>query len=383
MHRSRCFASPPVGTLGRSAPRILAGLLWAHLLPSGLAAQTYTVVPQVPGTDYTQTPGAQSMTSGLSDLWSRNMEVIHKSAMGFLAGQIKEIAWRPWPKASAFYHSRTVTIRMGTTQQSPGNLSFHFDRVPDQGLVKVFEGKVNLPNYFTTPGKVAPWLAVFKLQTPFLWAAPQGHFVVDVESRTTATTNFLWERDARFVPYDSIPAKERTLGDGCVDSLGGIMKTWPYNPSLAVPGKTMPIFMMKALMTNTFAFNFLGFSNTSPFPVSLTAVGMPGCQLHTGLDMVQMVKLGEKSSTGMRGIAYWPLPGNSALTGARLNTQWFQIDGKANALGITMSEGVEITLGTPGKREFLVQSLWSYTIDNRGQANQSSYEYGALMRIMR
>lgn len=373
--------SIPVPSLARLALAPMACLCFA--VPDQILAQTYTIVPQVTGTDYTKVHGPQSMTSGLSDLYSRNMEVIHKNAMGFIGGKIKEIAFRPWPNASAFYHSRQITIRMGTTQHPPSNLPFHFDRVPDKQLVKVFEGKVNLPNYYTTPGKITPWLAVFKLQTPFLWAAPQGHFVVDIESRTTATTNFIWERDARFVPYDSIPGKERSLGLGCADSNKGVMQTWPYNASLAVPGKTMPIFMMKALSTNTFAFNFLGFSNTSPFPLSLSPLGMPGCKLYTGLDMLQMVKLGEANATGMRGIAYWPLPNNNTLTGAKINTQWFQIDGNANQLGLTMSEGVEITLGTPGKRQFMVQSLWSYAVDHREQGNQSSYEYGALMRIMR
>lgn len=365
------------------SPLPLGLLLAACLSPEDLQAQTYTVVPQIKGTDYSKVPGEQSITSGLSDLWSRNMEVIHKDAMGFVGGKIKEIAFRPWHDSSAWFHTRTFTIRMGVTKHEPGNLPFHFDKVPASPLVTVYQGKMNLPNFFKTSNKLTPWLAVFKLQKPYIYAAPAGHFVVDIESSTTATTNFLWERDARFVSYDSTPGKERNLGPGCKDSSGLAMRTWPYNLSLAVPGKTMPIFMMKALRTNAFAFNFLGFSNSSPFPIDLTAVGMKGCKLYTGIDMVQLVKLGEASTNGMRGIAYWPLPNQSNLTGAKLNTQWFQVDSKANTLGLTTSEGVEITIGSPGKREFMVQSLWSYTKDNRGQANQSSYEYGAVMRITR
>ncbi len=348
-------------------------LLTTLALPSGIQAQTYTVVPQVKGRDYTKVSGQQSMTSGLSDLYSRNMEVIHKNAMGFVGGKIKEIAFRPWHDSSAYFHRRSFTIRMGTTKHSPGNLPFHFDKVPEKPLVTVYTGKMNLPNFFKSTNKLTPWLAVFKLQKPYLWAAPMGHFVVDIESRTTATTNFLWERDARFVPYDSTPGKERSLGLGCKDSVGFVMSTWPYNKSLAVPGKTMPIFMKRALPTNTFAFNFLGFTNSTPFPVNLTALGMPGCKLYTSLDLIQLVKLGEKNANGMRGIAYWPLPNNKGLTGAKINTQWFQMDSKANTVGLTTSEGVEITIGTAGTREFMVQSLWSYAVDHRGQANQSSY----------
>ncbi len=94
---------------------------------------------------------------------------------------------------------------------------------------------------------------------------------------------------------------------------------------------------------NTPALGFLGFSRTTyngvPLPMDLGA-GMPGCSLQTSI--VAVLNL-FTDAQGKAPVAA-PVPVNPALAGVHVTAQFAIADSKANAAGISTTEGVEIII---------------------------------------
>ena len=77
-----------------------------------------------------------------------------------------------------------------------------------------------------------------------------------------------------------------------------------------------------------------------PLPLDLTPIGMTGCTLHTGVDMVVAL-------TANQGVASWavPIPADPGLVGSTLFQQALIVDQGANALGVTTSNAGEVRIG--------------------------------------
>jgi hypothetical protein len=87
-----------------------------------------------------------------------------------------------------------------------------------------------------------------------------------------------------------------------------------------------------ALFVSSFAQN--------PVPLSLSAIGMPGCDLLLPLDVVEF----RAASTGF---ATWSLaiPNTASLVGVPIHQQAFLFDAAANPFGLAASNGLSMTPG--------------------------------------
>ncbi|HLQ37759.1 MAG TPA: hypothetical protein VK348_08160, partial [Planctomycetota bacterium] len=94
------------------------------------------------------------------------------------------------------------------------------------------------------------------------------------------------------------------------------------------------------------AFLLTGWSATTsrfgPLPLSLNALGMPGCTAFVSNDTVQLV-LG----SGGQATATFPIPNFASLVGLDFHQQAIVLDPLAgNALGAVMSDAATATIGT-------------------------------------
>lgn len=89
---------------------------------------------------------------------------------------------------------------------------------------------------------------------------------------------------------------------------------------------------------------FLGSSNTMwgtvPLPLKLDTLGMTGCELATGPDIVVPASI-------VSGAVDWnfPLPNTASLVGLQFFSQAYVVDPGANAFGATLSNGCMATIG--------------------------------------
>ncbi|MGK0302572.1 MAG: hypothetical protein ACI89X_003457, partial [Planctomycetota bacterium] len=74
--------------------------------------------------------------------------------------------------------------------------------------------------------------------------------------------------------------------------------------------------------------------------VDLTALGMPGCQLHQTLDV--SVLWGQ---VGAIGTVTWPMPNNPALASFEAYCQSATLAPGINAFGMAISNGLKLTVG--------------------------------------
>ena len=80
--------------------------------------------------------------------------------------------------------------------------------------------------------------------------------------------------------------------------------------------------------------------NTYPAPISLTPLGMPGCELYQPLDVSLFWTVAGTSSS-----LPWALPNNTALAGVTAYAQSASLTPGINAFGFAVSNGLEIVVG--------------------------------------
>ncbi|MCB9918840.1 MAG: S8 family serine peptidase [Planctomycetes bacterium] len=97
--------------------------------------------------------------------------------------------------------------------------------------------------------------------------------------------------------------------------------------------------------SNTLVVEFFGFSRTSwnsvPLPFDMTLFNAPGCWLWTGLDL-NVALVASAAGHGCIGLT---VPSDRSIIGAELFSQVAGFDPKANALGMTFTNGVAIRVG--------------------------------------
>ena len=96
-------------------------------------------------------------------------------------------------------------------------------------------------------------------------------------------------------------------------------------------------------MPSSLAVLVSGYSDTAGGGVSLPAPlpNAPGCSVLVSPD-VMLAASTSAAGGATRGFA---VPNNSALAGFAVFHQWVVLDAAANALGLTVSNGVSVTLG--------------------------------------
>lgn len=149
-----------------------------------------------------------------------------------------------------------------------------------------------------------------------------------------------WE----YTPPPQVPATFVTFGAGCAGT-AGVPTLAQSGGLLPYLGTTFPV-RISNLSTSGFRvpFGLLGASKTTwsgfTLPLDLTGVGMPGCTLYTGGEVVVQLQASAGSATW--GIA---IPFDPALVGAKAFQQIVVIDPGANALGFVTSNATELTIG--------------------------------------
>jgi hypothetical protein len=156
-------------------------------------------------------------------------------------------------------------------------------------------------------------------------------------------------RSGRFCCYDysqsktqfqfPIPGVFNAVGSGCQGSNG---TPYMFSPVLPWVGDSLPIIVAN-LPPNAPAIMLFGSSNSSwgglPLPANLATFGAPGCTIYASGDILQPV-------TNYNGTAYHVLNlPPSLVPGANFYLQGVTIDPAANALGVTVSNGLQGTLG--------------------------------------
>lgn len=159
----------------------------------------------------------------------------------------------------------------------------------------------------------------------------------------------LWVTDAgdnRVYEFELPPATDSatyvTFGQGCPGSIGVPI----LSPALGqLPWTGSPFTVELTNLPATFlAIMATGFSNTTwggfPLPVSLTAVGMPNCDLYINPELLFAVSI-------VDGRASWTLsmPATISLAGLHFYNQGAVLDPGVNAIGLVMSNAGDGTIG--------------------------------------
>jgi hypothetical protein len=134
-----------------------------------------------------------------------------------------------------------------------------------------------------------------------------------------------------------MPADVAPFGSGCAGTAGTpALGAAPF--ALPWLGDTMRDVVQAIPEGEPGAAFVSSFGNTPPIP--LGGVGMPGCTLLVPLDVVEF-----RVATAGRSEWALAIPNTPALAGASFRQQAYVLDAAANALGITASNAVLVTLG--------------------------------------
>jgi len=134
-----------------------------------------------------------------------------------------------------------------------------------------------------------------------------------------------------------LPASVESIGVGCAGTAG--------TPVLAAAPSSLPWLgdthrnVVAGIAPGELGALFVS-SFGSSVPVDLGLVGMPGCNLLVGLDVLEF-------GLAVGGEAEWQfvVPNDPVLAGVSIYQQAFPLDGAANPLGFSASNGVVVTTG--------------------------------------
>jgi hypothetical protein len=109
-------------------------------------------------------------------------------------------------------------------------------------------------------------------------------------------------------------------------------------------GSSIDVLLFRGLPSSAGAL-ILGASKQSwgglPLPLSLQPLGGGSCSLLVSMDVLGPVALDTSGNASLR----LPIPGDPGLAGLPLQLQWLVVDGPANPLGLSFSEGGTLLLG--------------------------------------
>jgi hypothetical protein len=145
------------------------------------------------------------------------------------------------------------------------------------------------------------------------------------------------------VAFDNfLPATFSSNGAGCPGSLGTTQLALRHPWTRAWLGRSLEVELSN--LPQSAGFIALGWSDQQyagiTLPAPLDALGMPGCHARVSLDSVHFVA----GSSGRASFAL-PIPLLTNFIGNRFFQQGYAIDPVTNALGITASNSVRVTIG--------------------------------------
>lgn len=143
---------------------------------------------------------------------------------------------------------------------------------------------------------------------------------------------------AGIVEVGMLMARVSSYGKGCAGSAGT-----PTHNTAGTPQLTQTIsFGLTSGVPSSFAVLVLGFYNGSPpFPMELSAFGMPNCFQYTDTVSIQFAPLDGAGA----GAVPFTIPNDGGLISVKFFSQFACIDPAANATGITTSNYNRILIG--------------------------------------
>lgn len=190
-------------------------------------------------------------------------------------------------------------------------------------------------SYTAIPNYSGGGTATFQYQ--FL---PSGQVNVIYQAVTTAGNDYL----AGFTIGGN--AADPGSWDISANLAGGLSICTGPTPNMVLAASARPIIgtSINLVTSNIPANTLLGLQIYSPTilnpGVDLTFVGMPGCQLYSGLD--SMITFPVAGSTGQDTLS---VPNNPSLAGASIGTQAATLTVGANPFGFLTTNGVALTVG--------------------------------------
>lgn len=302
-------------------------------LCAATAAQFPTVVPNVHANN--EGPGASEAPGDWVPL---HMQSIYANT-GILAwGVIQRIDWRRDGSAVAFTaHTKTMTVWLSSQGVDvPEYSSAHFRYNRGTDFQQVFTGTVNYP----AEAPVTNPPAAFTLQLPVnptFNLAPLDNLLVEVAVQGTTFAQAGWKGDSTAgVAYAPEGVQFATGNAGCPATfLDGFLGNKPW------PGAPLVLSSPSGATGPAPGISVIGFPY--PSPISLAPIGAPGCAL------VQDTALTLPLVTAANGVAeadWGKLPKSPFLANRNINIQTFVVDLSFNTLGLRVSEGTVLGIGT-------------------------------------
>ena len=307
---------------------------------SPLLAQTEMVVPK--GYGPLEGYGMHKYPWSYSKVQVQHL--IHSSQIARVSALIRGMWIRRDHNNTSAFNARSNTYEISFTQTAvtPRNMSkvWATNRGGNTSTL-VFKGTVNLPAQAaaTRPAPLpAPWVGHIPLPTPYVYTPTKGNLLVDLLN-TGGTGYSIWGADAFRHSQSSCGARART-GLGCVGGGGEQLKLSIDEHALMTAGK---VDVKTTFTTATQGIITLGVSRTAlgplPLPFDLSPLGAPGCMLLN--DLLDTQAVSTATST-----AAWPIPNDPNLHGKWVYVQGLAAAPGANALGLVVSEGFALLIGS-------------------------------------
>jgi hypothetical protein len=168
-----------------------------------------------------------------------------------------------------------------------------------------------------------------------------GHLCLEIVARAAGSRPLPddWLVDGEWF---SRGAQTSDVGSSCSGN-GQALIAWVDGARLS-PGHTASFYGRGN--PGQLGFHALGFSdqffNGVPLPFDLGPLGAPGCKVYSDW-VILSAHVTDPLASRWFGDTRWhlQLPLDQNLLGARLFSQWFFLDGTANALGLTATHGVQ------------------------------------------
>jgi hypothetical protein len=315
-------------------------------------AQTKQVFPA--GDTSTEGPsqfGPPFNTSGTTA--TRYQQICGTSAVASLNGAIKQLAWRranTLPSAGNYAAWKPpVDLTLSTAARPAAKMSNVFAKNVGTDAKLFFSGVLNWP----AENKLSPGPSPFSYTVPgsasFLYLSSRGDLLIDVVVKTGTASPSTFFLDAHPDSISAPPPQFTSLGPACPS---GKNINYPY--SGFVPGSYTRTLLYNAA-NNSAAVWSVGL-NKQTFDLGLA--GAPGCFLyHDNLVLVFGKTSNSTAAYSGRWDQFFTIPDNAQLGGLTFLTQYVLLQDTVigNALGWSVSDGRQITLGTftPGRPYFM------------------------------
>ncbi len=321
---------------------------------SSVALSATALVAQ--GPQYLVAPAAYAATDAISYEWLagasrdlRQQTLIGASHLAPLLGQTLTAIELRRSAANEIYAGGTIglTVTLSISANTPLSTSSVYAANVGSGAVQVFSGQLVLPTSPATPGPGVPWSPQNVLRIPFTmpFVYQGGTLLVDVVGQPVVGQNAnWWMADAEF---ENIGGTTVDLGGGC-GAYGGPQHRWSYVAKRSLlPGAHARFFAYGP--PNSIGLAAFGTKSLTPLPLWL--LGFPsgvGCDLMlSSLDAIIIAVFEPETEPGLLargGVAEirLPIPGNPAVLGLAMTTQWLEWSQMAtsNAIEWTIASAV-------------------------------------------